>query len=83
MPSTFAELADQRKVAMQEGDVRHSPGTASPAVWAYWPSSVVGFKDKSTHALTFPPVITKAVGFYSSEHDPSCHNTVSLTFSLG
>lgn len=35
MPSTFAVLADQRKVALQEGEVRHrySPGTASPALW--------------------------------------------------
>lgn len=43
MPSTFAALADQRRVAMQEGEVRHrySLGTASPAPWAYWPSSML------------------------------------------
>lgn len=50
MPSTFAALADQRRVAMQEGDVRHRYST----------SSIVGFKDKPIHVVIFPLVITKA-----------------------
>lgn len=52
MPSTFAALADQRRVAMQEGDT--DTHLAQPAQHS------VSLKN---NALIFPSVITKAAVF--------------------